>query len=70
MEQAMSWKLGERPHLDVLPVDRIGLLKILMEIVKAGREIEIYMVEGEALKMIYPEPPSAGGGVEAPLSEL
>jgi hypothetical protein len=51
-----SWNVGETPHLDNMTNDLVTWAKMLGHAIKEGREFQIYQVEGNELRLIYPEP--------------
>lgn len=59
----MSWKIGERPHLDFLPVGTpdtfLRLLRVILQAARAGREIEVYLADDDKLPLIYPDADNA-----------
>jgi hypothetical protein len=51
-----SWNVGETPHLDNMTFDLVTWAKMLGNAIKEGREFQIYEVNGNELRLIYPEP--------------
>ena len=52
----LSWEVGERPHLDFLPItDDISMLKIVIKAAQEGRSIEVYIAQGDKLELLYPD---------------